>query len=82
LSRPLLLLVENTNIIAEMDAKFETVKKDAQIKVLNTNAKLDRLKNGPFGWGNLDTYDSCRHNLWNVSETKTRSKCGRTRKDH
>jgi tetratricopeptide (TPR) repeat protein/DNA-binding CsgD family transcriptional regulator len=39
-----LFSVENTNIIAEMDAKFETVKKDAQIKVLNTNAKLDKLQ--------------------------------------
>jgi tetratricopeptide (TPR) repeat protein len=39
-----LFSVENTNIIAEMDAKFETVKKDARIKVLNTNAKLDKLQ--------------------------------------
>lgn len=39
-----LLSVEKTNIIAEMDAKFETVKKDAQIKVLNANAELSRLQ--------------------------------------
>jgi tetratricopeptide (TPR) repeat protein len=39
-----LLSIEKTNIIAEMDAKFETVKKDAQIKVLNANAELSRLQ--------------------------------------
>ncbi|MFB0907405.1 MAG: tetratricopeptide repeat protein, partial [Spirosomataceae bacterium] len=39
-----LLSIQKTNIIAEMDAKFETVKKDAQIKVLNANAELSRLQ--------------------------------------
>ena len=35
---------EKTSIIAEMDAKFETVKKDAEIKILNKNAELDKIK--------------------------------------
>lgn len=39
-----LFSIEKTNIIAEMDAKFESVKKDAQIKVLNANPKLSRIQ--------------------------------------
>lgn len=39
-----LLSKEKTAIISEMAIRFETVKKDARIKVLNANAKLDRLQ--------------------------------------
>lgn len=38
------LSIEKTSIIAEMDAKFETVKKDAAIKILNKNAELNKIK--------------------------------------
>ena len=38
------LSIEKTSIIAEMDAKFETIKKDAAIKILNKNAELDKIK--------------------------------------
>ena len=38
------LSIEKTSIIAEMDAKFETIKKDAAIKILNKSAELDKIK--------------------------------------
>lgn len=36
--------IEKTNIIAEMEARYETVRKDAAIAVLNKNAELDRTR--------------------------------------
>ena len=39
-----LFSMEKTGILAEMDAKFETVKKDAQIEILSSKAKLDTLQ--------------------------------------
>jgi tetratricopeptide (TPR) repeat protein len=39
-----LLSMDKTTIIAEMDAKFETVKKDAQIKILHRNEEVSRLQ--------------------------------------
>lgn len=39
-----LLSIEKTGIIAEMNAKFETVKKDAEIKLLNKEAELSKIQ--------------------------------------
>lgn len=36
--------LEKSKQIEELQTQYETVKKDAQIKVLNTNAKLDKLQ--------------------------------------
>lgn len=39
-----LFSMEKTNILAEMNAKFETVKKEAEIKVLNSEMELSKLQ--------------------------------------
>jgi tetratricopeptide (TPR) repeat protein/DNA-binding CsgD family transcriptional regulator len=39
-----LMSVEKTARIAEMEAKYETVKKDAEIAILNKSAELNRLR--------------------------------------